>query len=111
MLKYKNPFVKSDGSKKSKQIPFEYVRKTLEVNGKRLIKMIKQIPSDNYSSFRVRDFQLQEIIESGATDLLTQTGTIASDRLDALDAANYASSQLENLQVDLDNSTVTDSNE
>lgn len=51
--------------------------------------------SEELAKFDARDFQLQEILESGSYDLLSPVRPITLDRLSSLDAAERASSDLD----------------
>lgn len=48
-----------------------------------------------YDGFSARDFQIKEILESGAKDLLQPTSPISQSRLDSFDNTQYAGSSLE----------------
>ena len=47
------------------------------------------------SKYDARDFQLQEILESGSYDLLSPVGPISLDRLTSLDVAEQQSAALD----------------
>lgn len=102
MLFYRMIKKARDGSLKEKRPAFEFVRQDGLVDGVRVSKMLKKSPGDDYASFKTRDFQLQEIIESGATDMLTYTAPISIDKLSALDVSGAAASGLASTQSKVD---------
>lgn len=67
--------------------------------------------SDELAKFDARDFQLQEILDSGSYDLLSPVQPISIDRLSSLDAAERSSVALESYldKISVNNDDVVES--
>lgn len=97
MLKARIPINEPDFVHPPKDFTFTRVD-SVSKTGVRISQMEKKEFVRNYDQFTARDFQLQELIESGAVDLLKPTSAIAPDKLYALDASAVAASRIDEFE-------------
>lgn len=74
---------------------FSYNRVEELIDGVRCMVLKKVVPVNQFENFRSHEFQLRELIESGATEFLKPTGTLQGSKLDSYDHANFAADNLD----------------
>lgn len=94
MLFNKIPFIEPDFVTPPDSFVYQRVDKT-DSQGLKSSVMEKKVATRAYDGFSARDFQLQEILESGSTDLLTPVSPIAPSKLSSLDSASAASGSMQ----------------
>lgn len=86
-------------------INYEFVRVDRVQNGQRVSRVeLKHDDGSFYQKFKARDFQLQEIIDAGAFDLLTPVSPLQVSKLASLDSVQRNSVALDDYMTRLSES-------